>query len=134
MICSSAIHINICMEVLPRYFVAFFTFSDSNSQLNIFCSLQLYVKDTSVVIFVKVFKDFFHRPKLVSSFWITFLFKVQKFWRDVKGHLQQHTSENFQLHLQTLHKKWSFPLRISTVSVTKSAVFCGFGHIYWRNL
>ena len=34
---------------------------------------------------------------------------------------------------QILHKKWSFPLRISLVNVTKSAVSCGFGHIYWRN-
>ena len=33
----------------------------------------------------------------------------------------------------TLHKKWSFPLRISSVNVTKSAGTCGFGHIYWRN-
>ena len=32
-----------------------------------------------------------------------------------------------------LHKKWSFPLRISSVNGTKSAVFCGYGHIYWRN-
>ena len=28
----------------------------------------------------------------------------------------------------------SFPLRISSVNVTKSAENCGFGHIYWRNL
>ena len=34
----------------------------------------------------------------------------------------------------TLHKKWSFPLRISSVNVTKSAVSRGFGHIFWRNL
>ena len=27
-------------------------------------------------------------------------------------------------------EKLSFPLRISSVNVTKSAVFCGFGHIY----
>ena len=33
----------------------------------------------------------------------------------------------------TLHKKWSFPLRISSVNKTKSAVSCGFGHIYWKN-
>ena len=33
----------------------------------------------------------------------------------------------------TLHKKWSFPLRISSVNVTKFAVSCRFGHIYWRN-
>ena len=33
----------------------------------------------------------------------------------------------------TLHKNWSFPLRILSVNVTKSAGNCGFGHIYWRN-
>ena len=32
-----------------------------------------------------------------------------------------------------LHKKWNFPLKISSVNVTKSAAFCGFGHIYGRN-
>ena len=30
-------------------------------------------------------------------------------------------------------KKWSFPLRISSVNVTESPGNCGFGHIYWRN-
>ena len=29
-----------------------------------------------------------------------------------------------------LHKKGSFPLRISLVNVTKSSVSSGFGHIY----
>ena len=33
----------------------------------------------------------------------------------------------------SLHKKWSFPIRISSVNVTKSAGSCGFGHIHWRN-
>ena len=32
-----------------------------------------------------------------------------------------------------MHKKWNFPLRISSLNVTKSAVSSGFGHIYWRN-
>ena len=32
--------------------------------------------------------------------------------------------------LYTLHKKWSFSLRIFSVNVTKSAVSCGYGHIY----
>ena len=32
-----------------------------------------------------------------------------------------------------LHKKWSFLLRISFVNVSKSAGYCGFGHIYWIN-
>ena len=30
----------------------------------------------------------------------------------------------------SLHKKQSFPLRISSVNLTKSPVFCEFGHIY----
>ena len=34
----------------------------------------------------------------------------------------------------SLHKKWSFPLRISAVNVTRFEVFCGFGHIYWKIL
>ena len=33
----------------------------------------------------------------------------------------------------TLHKKWSFPLRISSVNLTKSAGNYGFRHIYRRN-
>ena len=33
----------------------------------------------------------------------------------------------------SLHKKWSFQLRISSVNMTKPAVSSGFGHIYWRN-
>ena len=31
-----------------------------------------------------------------------------------------------------LHKKWSIPLRISSVNVTQSTGNGGFGHIYWR--
>ena len=34
---------------------------------------------------------------------------------------------------QSLHKKLSSPLRISSVNVIKSAGNCRFGHIYWRN-
>ena len=30
-------------------------------------------------------------------------------------------------------EKWSFSLRNSSGNVTKSAVSCGFGHIYWGN-
>ena len=41
--------------------------------------------------------------------------------------------DNPHSHLSTLHKRWSFPLIISSVNVTKSAISCGFGHIYWRN-
>ena len=32
-----------------------------------------------------------------------------------------------------LHKKWSFPLMISSENITKSTGNCWFGYIYWRN-
>ena len=32
-----------------------------------------------------------------------------------------------------VHKKWSFPSKISPVNVTKSTGNWGFGHIYWRS-
>ena len=38
-----------------------------------------------------------------------------------------------KMEKNTQHKKWSFPLRISSVNVSKSAVSCGFGRIYRRN-
>ena len=34
---------------------------------------------------------------------------------------------------QSLQRKWSFPLMIFSVNVTKSAVCRGFCHIYWIN-
>ena len=34
--------------------------------------------------------------------------------------------------LGAMPKKWNFSLKISLVNVTKSAVSCGFGQIYWR--
>ena len=33
----------------------------------------------------------------------------------------------------TLHERWSFPLKNSSVNSTKFAVSCGFCHIYWWN-
>ena len=33
----------------------------------------------------------------------------------------------------TLHKKWSFPFRISSENVIKYAVYCEFDHISWSN-
>ena len=33
----------------------------------------------------------------------------------------------------SLHKKWNFQLKISSVNVAKSAGNCRFGQIYWRS-
>ena len=38
-----------------------------------------------------------------------------------------------QIWWTSLHKKWSFPLKIFSLNVTKSVVSYGFGHVYWRN-
>ena len=45
--------------------------------------------------------------------------------------ITQQSSKLFTAFLDVaLHKKWSFPLRISSVNVTKSEISYGFGHIY----
>ena len=46
--------------------------------------------------------------------------------------LSQTRECTFKLFWKSLYKKWSFPLRISTARVTKSAGNCRFSHIYWR--
>ena len=38
-----------------------------------------------------------------------------------------------ELEIYHYTNKWSFPLRISSINVTKSAGNCEFSHIYWRN-
>ena len=63
--------------------------------------------------------------------WVTYV-------KDVRGSprsASEYTKNNSLSTLisSTLHKKWSFPLRISSVNVTKSAGNSGYGHIYWRN-
>ena len=53
-----------------------------------------------------------------------------------KNDMKEKVNDLVMLHKamhETLHKKWSFPLRISLVNVTKSAGNCGFSHINWRN-
>ena len=46
--------------------------------------------------------------------------------------LKIHLDPKFEPY-QALHKKWSFPLRISSVNMTKFAQNWGVGHIYWKN-
>ena len=58
---------------------------------------------------------------IISSF-----FQIWIFWTQ---HLPSARATYF-----SVHKKWSFPLRISSVNVTESTGICGFGHIYWRIL
>ena len=56
-------------------------------------------------------------------------FKGFRIFRKFNRIVQKQPPEVFPLH-----KKWSFPLRISSVNVTESAGNCGISHIYWGNL
>ena len=67
-------------------------------------------------------------------------YETQHFTKVLPGPLASALLSSFEgiisectLDSHTLHKKWSFPLRLSSVNMTKSAVSCRFGHIYWRN-
>ena len=46
---------------------------------------------------------------------------------------KQHKHHDHILKHTSLHKKWSFPLRVSSVNMTKSTLTCGFGQTYRRN-
>ena len=73
---------------------------------------------------------FFLFSRWLETFALTYL-SIKRFtpvFRDLNT--QPYTGE---CSATTLHKKWNFQLRISSVNLTKSAVSCGFGHIYWRN-
>ena len=98
--------------------------SESNQKSYLFCYLSLFLclcdKNSSIHNFCWRFLcKFFplsHKKILIS-------------WRKIVFY-----KLGFQSALSTLHKKWSFPIKISSVNVTKSARNCGFSHIYWRNL
>ena len=55
--------------------------------------------------------------------WITFISLLPKLYAVTMN-------TYFTVHCT---KKWSFSLKISSANVIKSAVSCGFAHIYWRN-
>ena len=56
------------------------------------------------------------------------------FWNDPFGNGNVTVLNTFEIFKQpvliAMHKNRSFPLRISSVNVNKSAGNCGFGHIY----
>ena len=76
------------------------------------------------------------KPRLLQSFHTrdaakTCSIKVSQKAKQVVNMLT--TSMDYKKCRPTLHKKWSGPLRISSINVTKSARNCWFVHIYWRN-
>ena len=98
--------------------------------------------------FEKILKNNQHLPlnwSLMCTLWV--IVCVGKQWVSSVGYSRKsfakvsltlrYTAQKMKFFIVlvyvTLHKKWSFPLRISSVNVTKSAGNCGFGHINWRN-
>ena len=70
-----------------------------------------------------VFPQFWGVNEATCQFWRCYFFHFTEF----------QFCSNISSHQLPLHKKWSFPIRIPSVNVNKSAVFCWFRHIYWRN-
>ena len=60
-------------------------------------------------------------------------FKRPKFAASLKKNLSKRFESFKKAKLGHCTKKWSFPLSISSVNVTKSVIPCGFGHIFWGN-
>ena len=82
-------------------------------------------------------KIYYSKVHLTENVYPLVILKIQKFGR-LKGNFILFMLKFYWKYLflfwvisaYTLHKKWSFPLRISSVNVTKSEGNCGFGHIY----
>ena len=75
--------------------------------------------------------------------WVPWLFQGNMVWaHDVSGPLGLHKIKNWTFLLSILccfrssyplPKKWSFPLRTSSVNMAKFTGNCGLGYIFWRN-
>ena len=98
----------------------------------IFACLMTTINCISFVTTRLLLDDIYHPVESPFDCLLVFSIFIKVWWR-------MYDDDGMILHLrfskrQWLHKKWSFPLRISWVNVTKSVVSCGFGHIYRRNL
>ena len=89
------------------------------------------------IIFMPI-NNFILSLKMKKSWIFTFKFYIRK-----NLYLSLNTTHSFRNNYQKFSEscfcknniahKWSSPLSVSSVNVTKSAVFCGFGQIYWKN-
>ena len=70
------------------------------------------------------------RHSLILPIWWHFSLVNNKYIRFIRNVIKFENKEN---RIPTA-RKLKFSIRISSVNVTKSARYCGFGHIYWRNL
>ena len=102
-------------------------------------SFFFFFKKKTLVTSLK--KTFRHRCFLVN---FTKFLRVLFFMENIRWLFLKSLSQNtfariagkywlVKVNIIPLHKKWSFPLRISSVNLNKSAGNCKFAHIYWRN-
>ena len=92
-------------------------FCSSYKRGKAFCTIFLFCAEAMEVVGRK---RIFHRLEHLHNLRYTF-------------YIGDGDTKSFEaISKSTLHKKWCFPLRISSVNVTKPEGNCGFGHIYWR--
>ena len=72
-----------------------------------------------------IFQSIFNYPEFVSTC-------KKSDYLIILTHFPNYQAKQFSEN-PIRHKKWSFPLKMSSANATKSAVSCGFGHIYLRN-
>ena len=91
--------------------------------------MSIIVKIFRCVISLSIlftYRKIFTIIKILAFFFLSYdslhsnLLSITWFWRKIALHIP-------------LHKKWSFLLKNSSVTVTKTAENCRFDHIYWRN-
>ena len=91
--------------------------------------MRLYLKETPNTCFPVKFTKFLRTPFLQNTTGSCFCkfcqLQLTNMYCLLK-HCARILVKQMLKELQPLHKKWSFPLRISSVNVTKSAVSSGF--------
>ena len=127
----------------------------SNLLLSPFSNIASFLLQEMFLLLPYLFAVNYFLPKLLSHEHLGHFLFFQKF-ETCNSSLLSHSKRTFRLmglkkgrkgniiglkhclsflllFSSTLHKNWSFPLRLSSVNVTKSVANCGLGYIYWRN-
>ena len=89
--------------------------------------VTFFQTDTGTPLYKTVLMQVRHYGGSFRSLWKIFGV-VASVWKDLKSSIFKAWIMRLN-YMLPLHKKWSFPLRFSSVNVTKSPGNCGFGHI-----
>ena len=98
-------------------------------------------KNLNVLLKIFEIRPPVYPPIISATVYLSFSFPSSHFKCKLNNQMKiafsfLNNQNNFHLNIfeqKSLHKKWNFPLRKSSVNVTKSTVSYVFDHIYWRN-